>query len=112
MLDATFQRQWPRSRTRSSWQSAEKIKFVTDTYTFNYPGSPSNFVAAFRKYYGPTMNAFDAAERNGRATDLQNELEALFNSQNKNPNKDATSIPATFLRVTRQSPTAARLEKS
>jgi hypothetical protein len=46
------------------------------------------------------MNAFDAAEREGRATDLQNELEALFNSQNKSPNKDATCIPATFLRVT------------
>jgi hypothetical protein len=46
------------------------------------------------------MNAFDAAEKDGRATDLQHELEALFNSQNQSPNKDATSIPATFLRVT------------
>jgi SAM-dependent methyltransferase len=78
----------------------EKITFIKDTYTFNYPSPPSNLVAAFRKYYGPTMNAFDAAEKEGRATDLQNELEALFASQNKSPNKDATSIPATFLRVT------------
>ena len=78
----------------------EKITFIRDTYTFNYPSAPSDLVAAFRKYYGPTMNAFDAAEKDGRATDLQNELEALFNSQNKSPNKDATSIPATFLRVT------------
>ena len=77
-----------------------KITFTRDTYTFNYPSAPSDLVAAFRKYYGPTMNAFDAAEKDGRATDLQNELEALFNSQNKSPNKDATSIPATFLRVT------------
>ena len=46
---------------------------------------PSEFVAAFRRYYGPTMNAFDAAEQNGRATDLQRELEALFDSQNKSP---------------------------
>ena len=46
------------------------------------------------------MNAFDAAEKNGRAGDLQKELEALFNSQNKNQDKNATSIPATFLRVT------------
>ena len=53
----------------------------------------------FRKYYGPTMNAFEAAEKNGRAADLQKELEDLFNSQNKSPRKDATSIPATFLRV-------------
>lgn len=76
------------------------IAFTRDTYTFNYPSAPSDLVAAFRKYYGPTMNAFDAAEKDGRATDLQHELEALFNSQNQSPNKDATSIPATFLRVT------------
>jgi hypothetical protein len=42
----------------------------------------------------------EAAEKNGRAGDLQKELEDLFNSQNKSPNKDATSIPATFFRVT------------
>ncbi|MCJ7598590.1 MAG: class I SAM-dependent methyltransferase [Methyloceanibacter sp.] len=78
----------------------EKISFVRDTYVFNFPGAPSEFVDAFRKFYGPTMNAFEAAEKNGRAGDLQNELEALFNSQNKSTNKNATSIPATFLRVT------------
>ena len=78
----------------------EKISFVRDTYTFNYPGPPSELVDAFRKYYGPTMNAFEAAEKNGRAADLQKELEDLFNSQNKSPSKNATSIPATFLRVT------------
>jgi ubiquinone/menaquinone biosynthesis C-methylase UbiE len=77
----------------------EKISFVRDTYTFNFPGAPSEFVSAFRKYYGPTMNAFEAAEKNGRAADLQKELEVLFNSQNKSASKDATSIPATFLRV-------------
>jgi len=78
----------------------EKISFVRDTYTFNFPSPPSELVAAFRKYYAPTMNAFDAAEKNGRAGDLQKELETLFNSQNKSSSKDATSIPATFLRVT------------
>src|SRR5262245_25248148 len=76
------------------------ISFVKDTYDFNFPGSPSEFVAAFREYYGPTMNAFEAAEKSGRAADLQKELEALFKSQNKNQNRNATSIPATFLRVT------------
>jgi SAM-dependent methyltransferase len=78
----------------------ENVSFLKDTYTFNFPGPPSEFVAAFRKYYGPTMNAFDAAEKNGRAGDLQKELEVLFNSQNKSPSKDSTSISATFLRVT------------
>jgi len=78
----------------------EKVSFVRDTYTFNFPGTPSAFVDTFRKYYAPTMNAFEAAEKNGRAGDLQKELEALFTSQNKSASKDVTSIPATFLRVT------------
>src|SRR3989442_11932123 len=78
----------------------EKISFARDTYTFNYPSAPSELLSAFRKYYGPTMNAFEAAEKNGRAADLQKELEVLFNRQNKSASKDATSIPAIFLRVT------------
>src|SRR6058998_562510 len=78
----------------------EKISFARDTYTFNYPSAPSELLSSFRKYYGPTMNAFEAAEKNGRAADLQKELEVLFNSQNKSASNDATSIPATFLRVT------------
>ena len=79
---------------------AEKISFVRDTFTFNYPSPPSVLVDEFRKYYGPTMNAFEAAEKNGRATDLQKELEVLFDTHNKSQSKDTTSIPATFLRVT------------
>lgn len=77
---------------------AEKISFARETFTFNFPGAPSAFVDEFRKYYGPTMNAFEAAEKNGRASELQRELEELFDSQNKS--KDTTSIPATFLLVT------------
>jgi ubiquinone/menaquinone biosynthesis C-methylase UbiE len=78
----------------------ENVSFVRDTYTFNFPAKPPQLVDEFRKYYGPTMNAFEAAEKNGRAAELQRELETLFTSQNKSPNKDTTSIPATFLRVT------------
>src|SRR5213083_1029854 len=78
----------------------ERVSFAKDTFTFNFPGAPSAFVDEFRKYYGPTMNAFEAAEKDSRAADLQRELEELFASQNKSPSKDATSIPATFLRVT------------
>jgi SAM-dependent methyltransferase len=77
-----------------------KVSFVRDAYAFNFPCAPSEAVDAFRRYYGPTMNAFEAAERNGRAGDLKKELDALFESQNTGPSKDATSIPATFLRVT------------
>ena len=78
----------------------EHITCVRDTYTFNYPNPPAELVAAFRSYYGPTMNAFEAAEKNGRATDLQKELVALFENQNQSPTPRTTSIPATFLRVT------------
>jgi hypothetical protein len=46
------------------------------------------------------MNAFEAAEKNGRAADLQKELEDLFTAQNTSADKSRTSIPATFLRVT------------
>jgi len=76
----------------------ENIAFARDTFVFNFPGSPSEFVDEFRKYYGPTMNAFEAAEKQGKATELQKQLEELFNSQNKT--QEGTSIPATFLRVT------------
>jgi SAM-dependent methyltransferase len=76
----------------------ENISFARDTFIFNFPGSPAGFVDEFRKYYGPTMNAFEAAEKNGKADELQKQLEDLFSSQNKSQN--ATSIPATFLRVT------------
>jgi ubiquinone/menaquinone biosynthesis C-methylase UbiE len=80
--------------------SAEKISFARDTFTFNFPSAPSALLNEFRNYYGPTMNAFEAAEKNGRAAELQKELEDLFSTENKSPRKDATSIPATFLRVT------------
>jgi SAM-dependent methyltransferase len=79
---------------------AEKISFERDTFTFNFPGTPKAFVDEFRKFYGPTMNAFEAAEKNGRAANLRDELEDLFDRQNESPRRDATSIPATFLKVT------------
>src|SRR4029077_12206113 len=37
----------------------EQISFARDTYTFNFSGAPPELVTEFRKYYGPTMNAFD-----------------------------------------------------
>ncbi|MGE3466533.1 MAG: class I SAM-dependent methyltransferase [Pyrinomonadaceae bacterium] len=78
----------------------ENISFDRDTYTFEYPGSPAALVDVFRTYYGPTMNAFEAAAGNGRGDDLRNELVELFESQNTIGSNDTTSIPATFLRVT------------
>src|SRR4026207_1215548 len=85
-------------RFGSAGVAQDRIAFARETYRFNYPGSPSAFVEEFRRYYGPTMNAFDAAEKNGRSDALRTELEALFAAQNTS--KAGTSIPATFLRVT------------
>lgn len=79
---------------------ADRITFARDTFTFNSPGTPAAFVNEFRKYYGPTMNAFEAAENNGRAGDLLQELEELFANHNQSPVNGTTSIPATYLRVT------------
>jgi hypothetical protein len=78
----------------------ENISFARDTYTFEFPGSPSSFVSEFRQYYGPTMNAFEAAGKNGLQEQLQKELENLFEAQNTAASRDTTKIPATFLRLT------------
>lgn len=78
----------------------ENISFVKDTYTFNAPFSPAALVERFKNYYGPTMNAFEAAEKDGKAADLQRELEELFTRENRSDDPERTSIPATFLRVT------------
>jgi SAM-dependent methyltransferase len=80
--------------------SKEQISFQRHTYTFTFGGSPPELVAEFRDYYGPTMNAFEAAAAHGREAELQAELEALFNAQNTSAT--GTTIPATYLRVTVQ----------
>jgi SAM-dependent methyltransferase len=79
---------------------AEKISFARDTFTFNCSGAPEDLVGRFKNYYGPTMNAFEAAEKSGRGADLQRQLEDLFKAQNKSSREGMTFIPATFLRVT------------
>ena len=78
----------------------ENISFVKDTYTFNAPYSAKEFVQQFKNFYGPTMNAFEAAEKHGIADELQRELEELFERENKSGDPNTTSIPATFLLVT------------
>jgi SAM-dependent methyltransferase len=80
--------------------TSDQISCEPDTWVFDHPGTPSDFVAGFRQYYGPTMNAFAAAETDGRAAELQAELEALFDAQNTSEAPDRTVIPATYLRVT------------
>ncbi len=76
------------------------ISCERDTFTFNAAVPPAEYLSQFRTYYGPTMNAFEAAEAAGRGDELQRELEALFVDQNQSGDPDATLIPATFLQVT------------
>ena len=78
------------------------ITFARDTFRFEFDGTPVEYLGQFRQFYGPTMNAFAAAEANGKAADLQRDLEALFNRVSEGGAR--TSIPATFLRVTATKP--------
>ena len=78
----------------------ENITCEKDTFTFEAPCSPTDYMGMFKNFYGPTMNAFEAAEKNGKAENLQQELTDLFTSQNKAASPDSTLIPASFLRVT------------
>ncbi|RYY93163.1 MAG: class I SAM-dependent methyltransferase [Chitinophagaceae bacterium] len=78
----------------------ENISFARDTYTFEGPISPAEFLDRFLYFYGPTMNALEAAGKSAREADFKNELSELFQSQNRSGSPDTLSIPATYLRVT------------
>ena len=56
-------------RFRSAGVPAGKISFSRDTYPSDLPPTAA-FVADFRNYYGPTMNAFAAAEKSGKAAEF------------------------------------------
>ena len=78
----------------------ENISFSRETFNFSGAFSPAQLVDRFKTYYGPTMNAFESAAKNGKEAALQAELETLFNSQNQSGLASTTFIPATFLLVT------------
>lgn len=87
-------------RFRQAGVAPDKISITKDTYEFRSPDkSPTDFVDVLKRFYGPTMTAFEAAEQTGRAEDLHTELLKLARTQNRSAN-GGTSIPATFLRVT------------
>jgi ubiquinone/menaquinone biosynthesis C-methylase UbiE len=78
----------------------ERISMTRDTFRFIAANKkPEQVIDAFRRFYGPTMNAYDAAEGNGKLDELHSQLVELANSQNT-VNHGSTSISATFLRVT------------
>ena len=78
----------------------EKISMIKDTFYFISPDkSPAQFIESFEQFYGPTINAIEAAQKNGKAEELHNQLVELAKTQNKSMD-GSTSISATFLRVT------------
>jgi len=78
----------------------EKISMLRDTYSFVSPDvGPAECIDLFRRFYGPTMNAFEAAEKNGKAEELEAQLVNLAKAQNKG-GSGSTSMTATFMRVT------------
>jgi len=87
-----------RERFEAAGISPENISFERATWYFRGDGPPEHLFAIFRTFYGPTMNAFEAAEKTGKAEQLAKELSNLFVAQNKGG--DRTEIPATFLKVT------------
>lgn len=87
------------ARERFIAGGATHVSFERATWVFRHDGPPSELLAIFRDYYGPTMNAFEAAARNDRENALALELEALFKAQNR-AGRDRTEIPATYLLAT------------
>ena len=77
----------------------EKVSMVKDTYNFASPDkSPAQLIDLLERFYGPTMNAVEAARKDGKAGELHKQLVELASAQNKN--ESGTLIPATFMRVT------------
>ena len=75
------------------------IAFERATWTFRHPGPPSELLDLFRRFYGPTMNAYEAAARDGREQALHAELGELFAAHNR-AGPGRTEIPATYLKAT------------
>ena len=91
-----------RERFAAAGIAPGNVTFERATWMFRCDGPPAELFAVFRDYYGPMMNAFEAAEKAGRAAKLEAELTALFEAQNRGA--DVTEVPATYLKVTVRKP--------
>lgn len=87
-----------RERFAAARVPPENIACERATYVFRHPGPPAELLRTFKTFYGPTMNAFEAASQSGRAEALEGELTRLFEDHNRG-GADRTEIPATFLKV-------------
>ena len=73
------------------------ISFSRETWTFDFAGPASELLGTFRDHYGPTMNAYAAAEASGRADELHGQMQELFERCNTSSVASTTMIPATYL---------------
>ena len=87
-----------RDRFGAAGIPAANIRCEPATWVFRTAGPPSVLLDIFRFWYGPTMNAYAAAAKDGREAQLHAELTALFEAQNRDTDGN-TEIAATFLRV-------------
>jgi SAM-dependent methyltransferase len=87
-----------RERFGAAGVKPDNISCERASYVFRHAGPPAELVDAFSLYYGPTMNAFEAAAKDGRDKQLRDDLNTLFESQNQG-GADSTVVPATYLKV-------------
>lgn len=79
---------------------ADRVAMTRDSFTFQSSDvGPEEYIDLFSRFYGPTMNAFEAADKNGKVEELRAQLVDLARSYNKG-SANSTSIAATFMRVT------------
>lgn len=93
-----------RERFAAAGIPTENVTCERDSFTFRRDSPPADFLDLFLNFYGPTMNAVEAADRDGKGDALREELGRLFDSQNVSDDPTRTEIPAAFLRVTVKKP--------
>ena len=92
-----------RNRFEQAGVPIENVNCERATYVFQTSAPPRELLETFKLYYGPTMNAFEAASKAGNAESLEAELMGIFEANNRG-GLNSTNIPATFLKVTVRNP--------
>ena len=87
-----------RERFAARRKSDDRCRFEETQLVLPRRRPAEHLFEIFRDYYGPTMNAFAAAAKDGREAELDAQLRELFVAQNRGGER--TEIPATFLKIT------------
>ena len=87
-------------RFGSAGVATDRITMKKDIFEFtSATRGPDEWVDLMRDYYGPTMNAYEAARASGKEAELHRQLTELTRSHNRAPDS-GTRVGATYLRVT------------